>query len=294
MANKELGVLLGLEIGAVDLQKVQQQIAHLKELVSTPIPIKFNIDTSQIKKQVQSELSAHPIKARVESVTGITKMSSEEKAYEKLFTTQEMKQQELHQKRLAQIEKEKQKELEKAAVLEQKQMVASQKLIANNTRAQQEQLKSLSVMLSDPKKANLIGGNANLSAQFKDLTSMLSVGAEDFNKIDFNSKLKMFNSDLKIAQNETRTFGDNILETGKKFASWLVTGNTLMQSLRFLKDGIETVREMDRAITNLQIITGESNASAREAVATYNQLAIALGVTTKEVAAGAEEWLNAS
>lgn len=54
----------------------------------------------------------------------------------------------------------------------------------------------------------------------------------------------------------------------------------------------QAVRDIDSAMTNLQMATGVSNDQAKELMATYAQLGDQLKATSTDVAASATEWLN--
>lgn len=53
---------------------------------------------------------------------------------------------------------------------------------------------------------------------------------------------------------------------------------------------IDTVKELDKATVDLQIVTGKTREEAQELVATYSKMAQTLGSTTMEVAEAAIEW----
>ena len=59
-----------------------------------------------------------------------------------------------------------------------------------------------------------------------------------------------------------------------------------------LNDIIQKAIQLDAAMTNLRIVTGDSAAETRSLIGDYSDLAKQLGVTTIEVASGASEWLR--
>lgn len=59
-----------------------------------------------------------------------------------------------------------------------------------------------------------------------------------------------------------------------------------------LNDIIQKAIQLDAAMTNLRIVTGDSAAETRSLIGNYSDLAKQLGVTTIEVASGASEWLR--
>lgn len=55
---------------------------------------------------------------------------------------------------------------------------------------------------------------------------------------------------------------------------------------------IQTVQELDKAMTNIRIVTGMNNSEAQDLMKTYNGLAKELGVTTQAIAEASNEWLR--
>ena len=70
--------------------------------------------------------------------------------------------------------------------------------------------------------------------------------------------------------------------------SWKIF-STVMQTL---KKTIDTVKELDKSLVDLQIATGSTKTQAEELLYTYNQMAKELGATTQEVASAADSWLR--
>lgn len=58
------------------------------------------------------------------------------------------------------------------------------------------------------------------------------------------------------------------------------------------KQTIETVKELDKSLVDLQIATGDTRQQAEDLLKTYNQMAKELGATTTEVANAADAWLR--
>lgn len=65
--------------------------------------------------------------------------------------------------------------------------------------------------------------------------------------------------------------------------------NSIQMKFREL---ITTVQELDQAMTNIRIVTGQSADEAAKLMKSYNDLASQLGVTTKAVAEASNEWLK--
>lgn len=61
---------------------------------------------------------------------------------------------------------------------------------------------------------------------------------------------------------------------------------------RSLKQSVEIIKNLDKAITDLRIATGYSTETMQQMVKQYNQMAQELGATTTEVADSANTWLR--
>lgn len=65
--------------------------------------------------------------------------------------------------------------------------------------------------------------------------------------------------------------------------------NSIPQAFRKIYD---LTTQLDSALTNLRIVTGENNEGAQKLMLTYNKLGKELGATTQQIAESANEWLR--
>lgn len=83
-------------------------------------------------------------------------------------------------------------------------------------------------------------------------------------------------------------------ETLTNFAKFTI----YYQSLRLLRQGvqqaIDTMKDLDKAMTDVRLVTGGSVEDTAKLAKEYNQLAKEMGSTTTAVAEGAGEWFNES
>lgn len=68
-----------------------------------------------------------------------------------------------------------------------------------------------------------------------------------------------------------------------KFSTGIISEVTKMK---------DTVIDLNKAMTDLRIVTGDNNEQAKDLLKTYNGLARELGSTTASVASGAQDWLR--
>ena len=90
--------------------------------------------------------------------------------------------------------------------------------------------------------------------------------------------------------------GGSLDSINKKSAATVVSINLLHQAFtaleRATKQMIRTAAELDKQLTDLRMVTGQSYEDASRLVDSYNQLAKELGATTKQVLSASSEWLR--
>lgn len=105
-----------------------------------------------------------------------------------------------------------------------------------------------------------------------------------------NTSMGIYKKEVQDASKFTNVFGQSIFEAGKKFASWLVIGNTIMGVIRVIRDGIQFVIDLDNAMNQLRIVMNLTSDQAIELGRNYNSLAKEMSVTTTEISKAAVEF----
>lgn len=143
--------------------------------------------------------------------------------------------------------------------------------------------------LSKIERSNIKDGG--VLAQFDEFKRKLSSGGFT-NEKQLNTELAM----LKRRLEDVGATGESAFSKLRKFFTTRfgsIAVSTLFYGLiRQIKECIQTVVELDSAVTDLQIATGYSKEQTRELIREYSALAVQLGATTTEVAAAADEWLR--
>ena len=78
----------------------------------------------------------------------------------------------------------------------------------------------------------------------------------------------------------------------KKFAYWTIAGSVLMGFLNSIRQIVTNVADLNTAMVNIQMATGDNIQQAQGLMNTYNQMAKTLGATTVEVADSANSFLR--
>lgn len=118
-----------------------------------------------------------------------------------------------------------------------------------------------------------------------------------------NLKNKNIKVDTKVTGKETIDSTAKSLDKATKSASGF--GNTIKGFAKFggylevfqlikrgAQEAVQAIKEVDDAIVDLQMATGDSYTNVRQLVTGYNELAKSLGATTVEISKGADTWLR--
>jgi|GEM_PF-2699830 len=94
------------------------------------------------------------------------------------------------------------------------------------------------------------------------------------------------------ARDATKSWSKEIVNNLAKTIQWGIAMAVVYGGLRSIKEGIAYISELNKELTNVQIVTGMSGAQVNDLAGKYNKLAQSLGATTLEVASGSLEWFR--
>ena len=111
-------------------------------------------------------------------------------------------------------------------------------------------------------------------------------------------------ANAKMADNVTRSNQSNskqltLLErlkasfqrTAAVAFSFNIFNRLFMEMRQGLSNVIEKTKEFDKTMTEVQMVTNQTDTSVRKTLASYSELAKELGTTTEIVSSGSIEWL---
>jgi hypothetical protein len=96
-----------------------------------------------------------------------------------------------------------------------------------------------------------------------------------------------------LARTDTGIFkkiGDTIVHNIKAMAQWAISGTLIFGTFREIKEGIQIVNDLNKSLTDIRIVTGQSQEAIESLGKSYNNLAKDIGATTKEVLNSSIEW----
>jgi hypothetical protein len=117
----------------------------------------------------------------------------------------------------------------------------------------------------------------------------------DTNSIQrLSSELKVADSALSSVNQGVRSWTAGMAQSIKTTVQYATSIGLIYGALRQLKEGIKFVADLNKELTNIQVLQvdgAKTNKEIAELSLGYNKLATELGATTIEVARGSVEWL---
>jgi len=119
-------------------------------------------------------------------------------------------------------------------------------------------------------------------------------------QLDYDKATKRLNTDLAIQKDALNTVNKqgmgfvSMLElAAKKILIWGIGTGIIYGVLRDIKDGIQYIKDLNKELTNIQLVTGGTAEQMGKLAIEFNNVATELGTTTIAVAKGALEWQRA-
>lgn len=147
----------------------------------------------------------------------------------------------------------------------------------------ENKIKELESLLTRLKSGNFVNSNS--------INSTINSANSSFKEL--TNSVKTSSSALKLAQQDSISFGQAIQNTLSKFGVYTSLAIACRKLGQEIKQATQYIVEMDTAMTNIQMITGKSKESVSSTMEEYKNLANELHTTNSEMASGAEELLRA-
>lgn len=169
---------------------------------------------------------------------------------------------------------------------------------------------------SNNKEISQLESKNHLNSQEKERLTTLKQQTDELQD-QYNAKMKIVSQDSNLqkkAQQYTNELEQQNKEINKQNSGLQTTGKhsqsllesvknigryvLMYQALNAIQTGVqkayETITELDKAFTDIQLVTGDTDEEINQLSQDYNDLAKQMGATTQEVAEGASEWFNES
>lgn len=140
-----------------------------------------------------------------------------------------------------------------------------------------------------------IDSNSSLSKAAKEISEAFTSGKWTQSResvADMNRKLAAFRKACQDAGIETQEFSSRITKLFREHFNTAIAMAAIAMLRKSLQSLIQNVNELDKAVTNLQIATGQTREETKALIREYGQLAQQLGAPVVEVAESADTWLR--
>lgn len=110
--------------------------------------------------------------------------------------------------------------------------------------------------------------------------------------IGLSNNLEKFTDVTRRADVATKSWIGDLQNAFEKIALWAVATGIVYGSLKALKEGVEYIKDLNKEMTNIQIVTGFADSQIKNLTFSYNRLAGQLGATTLEVSRASLEFFR--
>lgn len=130
----------------------------------------------------------------------------------------------------------------------------------------------------------------NYDERIKDLSQDQVTEIENAAKAQkqLNGQIQAQGKDWENNNKKVSEFGDTV----KKVFNYILVYRGFQMLSQGIQQAIDTMKDLDKAFTDIQMVTGDSDEQTAQLAKDYNGLAREMGATTQEVAEGASEWLR--
>ncbi len=243
------------------------------------------LDTSQIQKQLQdlqknttikinSSSSGSPLKPMLDDVQKLGKLQIQ--AYEEDARRTAQKQADIQKLGKMQIE---------AANME---IQAQEKLNAAFAKYQQE----VDTFIAKTQNRDLSKPGAQGALDVRNQMQG-AINSGDIEKVrELSAVAKVADANFQGLSNSGKTFTQQLGDAAKQVGLTVIAMQAMQLALQDIKDGFNYIKDLDKELTNIRLVTGQSKESVYELGKEYNQTAKEMGVTTLEIAKSSVEFIR--
>lgn len=280
--NVQLGVVYDQQQAKSELER---QIKSLQQ--NSKLALKMEISDKEAEQAIKSQTKAWS-QYRKEAVQAITAPNVE---------LQKMKQ----------MYKDQESDIQKNIKAQKQLYIAQEEAIKINERMNQSRIKSaqqteqtsknfeklnyrIQAFTKNNPKAVKTMGNEFEALRQKVLNASKSADPSEYKKL--SNSFSTLQSQAKAFGNTGNTVFSKVSQNIKNFANYMVSATVAMTTLRTATAAVDTVKELDKAIVDLQMATGQSRAETQDLMTSYINLGKQLGATGLEVSAAASDYLR--
>lgn len=141
------------------------------------------------------------------------------------------------------------------------------------------------------KSKNLAGTPSVKAAVSKAQELKVAVSEGDIAKVrKLKDELDLAKAALQTGRTGLDSWSEGIRNALKQTIEYATSIGLVYGALRQLQEGVQYLKDLDKEMTNVQIVTGATDNQIADLSFQYNDLAKELGATTLDVARGSLEW----
>jgi TP901 family phage tail tape measure protein len=133
---------------------------------------------------------------------------------------------------------------------------------------------------------NLVGNLENLLGSAQQITSIGNY-KKAIGEVD--SQLKQYITTANSARSNSISFGEALRTALEKFPVWMLATTAFYAPIRALESGIQTVNELNKSLTDISIVTGQSQQQVAGLAKEFASLGDSMKVPMSELAAVAAD-----
>lgn len=134
----------------------------------------------------------------------------------------------------------------------------------------------------------------NLKAQIVDFSSKGATSVQDVRGgfDDLSTSVTKVGSSMKNTTKDGYSFTSMLEVSIKKVAIWAIATQAIYGTLKQIGEGVQYIKDLNKELTNVQVVTGMTEGEVTKLALGYNDLAKEMGATTIQVAQGSLEWFR--
>ena len=140
------------------------------------------------------------------------------------------------------------------------------------------------------------GGSTSINALYEEIVKIANVVNTDTTKAIAKNKLDAANReaapDLADTSNVSKVAATSTGGLSKAFKQFTIYNLVLKAAKKAIREAVETVKELDKYLTEQAMVTGKTREETYALVGQYQELALACGATTKEIAQVTTEYMK--
>lgn len=129
-----------------------------------------------------------------------------------------------------------------------------------------------------------------LDPAHKNFNVQLAEQKLNFQKL--GKEVGLYKQSIQEGSRFTHIFGEQIVEAGKKFLTWYLLGNVIVSTLGKIRDGVQFIKDVDKDLTEVSMITGVTREETRQLALEYANLGHEMAKTVGEISAVNKELIR--